>query len=127
MDLTKPKKEVKERTALIAEKIIKELDKNFPKIFNEKFKEKSDLITKEILKKINGKINTFFDKYEKQMLNELKKSNKSMENFCKQIDSIEETFLILYQNIKQNQFLYANYPEEWLKEVNDKIKKIINE
>ena len=41
--------------------------------------------------------------------------NKMNEIIRKQ-DSIEETFLILYSNIKHNQFLFSNYPDDWVDE-----------
>lgn len=118
MDLTKPKKEKKELSDF-EEKLLKEISSHLKAKFEE--------MIKKMLKKFDSKFKEFYSKYEKKLLTELEKSNLEMNSFCTKIETLEETFLLLYTQIKQNQFLYANYPEEWIKEVNEKIKKSISE
>jgi hypothetical protein len=49
----------------------------------------------------------------KQLAEIFKRLEKSLKENAKKMSSMEETFLVIYTNIKQNQFLYAHYPEEW--------------
>lgn len=118
MDLTKPKKEKKE---------LSDLEKRLLEVISSHLKTKFEDMIKNMLRRFDSKFKEFFIKYEKKLINELEKSNLKMNEFCGKIETLEETFLLLYTNIKQNQFLYANYPEEWIKEVNDKMKQVINE
>jgi outer membrane protein assembly factor BamD (BamD/ComL family) len=53
-----------------------------------------------------------------------------LDEVMKKLDCIEETYYILYSNIKRNQFLFAHYPKDWDKdwmEIRDKLKEENNE
>lgn len=116
MDLSKPKKKKKKDKEMDPEiQLLKEVSAHV--------QEKINLVTTKMLKKFSDRFDYFFEKYERKMLKEFEKSSKLMESYCNKLDSIEETFLILYHNIKQNQFLYANYPNDWLEETTLQIKK----
>ena len=66
-------------------------------------------------------------KYERDSHKSIQKGLKEMSSFCKKIDQLEETFLIMFTNIKRNQFLYSHYPEEWWEknyvDIKEKMKK----
>lgn len=53
------------------------------------------------------------EKGNKQLAEIFERLEKSLQENSRKMNSMEETFLIIYTNIKQNQFLYAHYPEEW--------------
>ncbi|NGX57211.1 MAG: hypothetical protein K940chlam3_00095 [Chlamydiae bacterium] len=44
---------------------------------------------------------------------------KVLKKIEKRIESWEESMLFIYHNIKKNQFLYAHYPDDWVKDYND--------
>jgi nitrogen-specific signal transduction histidine kinase len=44
---------------------------------------------------------------------------KVLKRIEKRIESWEESMLYIYHNIKKNQFLYAHYPDEWVKDYKD--------
>ena len=84
---------------------------------------------KAIFSKCIRKLNASDDKLTKT----IKNLDKKLENFRKikqditgrmreydkKMESIEETFFILYHNMKKNQFLYANDESAWWKEFTD--------
>lgn len=57
-----------------------------------------------------------FHKAMNQNLNVQKQAFKEMKD---RFESWEETLLFVYHNIKKNQFLYAHYPDEWVKKYSD--------
>lgn len=61
----------------------------------------------------NNKLVKEFDRVMNISLKNLLDMSRHLADFYKKVDSIEETFLLMYFGIKRNQFLYANYPEEW--------------
>lgn len=52
----------------------------------------------------------------------MKALREEVEIYSKKTESLEEGLMYVLHNIKKNQFLYANYPDEWVKEYAD-IKK----
>ncbi|HUU88164.1 MAG TPA: hypothetical protein VMX17_10480 [Candidatus Glassbacteria bacterium] len=92
------------------EKMIVTPQKEFIKMFEEKHLEIIHLINDNFSKLNNkqNKINTEFAKLFKTM-------ESTLENFSDKLSSNEETFLFLMHNIKKNQFLYSNYPDDWIK------------
>jgi hypothetical protein len=92
-----------------------------------KFRSEGKHIINQTLNHLNRKIDVFMEKYEKDSHKHLTKALKEMSSFCKKIDQLEETFLIMFTNIKRNQFLYSHYPEDWWDEnylhIKEKMKK----
>lgn len=46
---------------------------------------------------------------------------------CDKIELWEESLMLIYHNIKKNQFLYAHYPDEWVRTYLDAKKALIQE
>lgn len=79
-------------------------------------KSQIDALAREIRKPIK--------KYFEEHLKSVKKQEKSINAasemissdlslFRERVELLEETLLIIYANIKRNQFLYSHFPEEW--------------
>ena len=57
----------------------------------------------------------------KELLNKI---DGKFQEICKTIESWEESLMLIFHNIKKNQWLYSHYPDEWLKNYLD-AKKIV--
>lgn len=53
--------------------------------------------------------------------------SKALEKFTDKVESLDETILSIYHNIKRNQFLYAYHPEEVIATFEEIKRKIIEE
>lgn len=54
-----------------------------------------------------------------QLVEWVVKGEKALQEFSSKVEGFEETLLCLQHNIKKNQFLYAHYPEDWVKSYQD--------
>ena len=74
--------------------------------------------------------------FDKKLTTLLENIDEILINFSQKMELMEETFLVLYSNIKRNQFIYAHYPEEWnetflefketLKKENKEFENVVN-
>lgn len=110
-----------------------------------------DITTRELLERLNylmrnnhksykngmncflKKFNSLYKKEQKRSTKELNGLKEVIKDLTEKVSVLDETFLLLYSNIKRNQFLYAHFPEEWnetflqfkerLKQENEEFKK----
>ena len=92
------------------EKMLLTPKNEFTELLNNKHAEIVNTINTNFVKLNNrqNKLNTDFAKL-------FKKMDSTLKTFSDKLASNEETLLFLMHNIKKNQFLYAHYPDDWVK------------
>ena len=59
------------------------------------------------------------ERFKKVSQEQLAHHNQLFKEMADRFQSWEETLLLIYHNIKKNQFLYSHYPDEWAKKYSD--------
>jgi len=123
----KPKKEKKEKKPK-PEKILFAKVSDVKKLINEAIGSLTTKFTKavDLLEKKNknsfSKIDNGLITVNQKTLIAVGRLDRDRRKFMARAEKMEETFLYIMHNIKKNQFLYAHYPEDWVKNYQD-IKK----
>lgn len=95
---------------------LKEFEEEFMAIYIkyvDQFRQDSRSIINQVLNNFKTKMKDLADNHEITYLKRLNDSIKTMNKFTDRIKDLEETFYILYGNIKRNHFLYVDQPSEW--------------
>lgn len=120
------KKEIKKITTALRQEI-KPLLRQEIKPFIEKAAKDNAKASRENAKKLSSELHHYMDHFLIKFTLLLKSGRALFSQFDEKSDSLEETILSIYHNIKRNQFLYAHYPEEWDKTFLEMKKKIKEE
>lgn len=96
------------------ENALKEISNEYEKI-TKKFEDKIQRSANSNLKAIPSKISILTSMIS-QLNATIQKQSKLFDEFSSKVEGLEESMLYVLHNIKKNQFLYAHYPEEWVKD-----------
>lgn len=73
----------------------------------------------EVVKKSDDACWREVQQFHKLACDQLENHNQLFKEMADRFASWEETLLLVYHNIKKNQFLYAHYPDDWVKKYSD--------